>query len=116
MSNTVVTLILFGFMATNVVFFYAMQGPTPAGREILAQLDDYKKFLSEAEADVISRKDPSDRVPAHLDTKHAYAVAFHLDLGWGEQFVTSIADVVECAQVFEKKSDDDDDLPRLPGF
>jgi hypothetical protein len=51
---------------------------------------------------------PSERVPTELNTKNAYAVAFHLDLGWGEQFVTSIADVIECAHVFQNTGDDDD--------
>jgi hypothetical protein len=115
MSNAIVALLMGAFMAVNVIFYYTLQGPSSAGREILVQLDDYKKFLSEADADVISRADPSDHVPAHLDSKHAYAVAFHLDLGWGEQFVTSIAEVVECAEVFEKKSDDDGELPSLTG-
>lgn len=115
MSNTLVALILGAFMAVNVIFYYALQGPSTTGREVLAQLEDYKKFLSKADADVISRVDPSERVPAHLDTKHAYAIAFHLDLGWGEQFVTSIAEVVECAQVFEKTSDDDDTPLSLTG-
>ena len=113
MSNTLAALLVGAFMIVNAVFYFALQGPTPAGREILAQLEDYKKFLSEADADVISRVDPSDRVPAQLDMKHAYAIAFHLDLGWGEQFVTSITEVVECAQVFAKKSDDDSDAPSL---
>jgi hypothetical protein len=113
MSNMIAALVVGAFMVVNAFFYYALQGPTATGREILAQLDDYKKFLSEAEADVISRVEPSERAPAHLDTKRAYAIAFHLDLGWGEQLVTSIANVVECAQVFEKKSDDDFDAPSL---
>lgn len=115
MSNPLAALLVGAFMIVNAVFYYALQGPSASGRRILAQLDDYKKFLSEAEADVISRVDPSDRVPTNLDSRRAYAIAFHLDLGWGEQFVTSIAEVVECSQVFEKKSDDDDDAPSLTG-
>jgi hypothetical protein len=115
MSNTLAALLVGAFMVVNAVFYFALQGPSASGRQILAQLDDYKKFLSEAEADVISRTEPSELVPAHLDTKRAYAIAFHLDLGWGEQFVTSIAEVVECSQVFEKKSDDDYETPSLTG-
>jgi hypothetical protein len=107
MSSVAAALLAAAFLVINGVFFYALQGPTSAGRAILAQLNDYKKFLSEVDADAISRVNSSERVPAQLSAKNAYAVAFHLDLGWGEQFVTSIAEVIECAQVFEKTSDDD---------
>ena len=69
--------------------------------DILVQLNDYKKFLSEVDAGAISQGDSPEQVPAQLDTRHPYAVAFHLDLGWGEQFVTSIADVIESAMEFE---------------
>lgn len=106
MSTTVAALLTTAFLAVNAVFFYGLQGPTSAGREILAQLDDYKKFLSEVDADAISRGNSPEHPPAQLHTKDAYAVAFHLDLGWGEQFVTSIADLIECAQVFGKTKND----------
>jgi hypothetical protein len=99
MSNFATATILLGFMAVNVVFYFALQGPSAKGREILVQLGDYKKFLSAAESDVISRVDPPDRIPDHLDMKRAYAIAFHLDHGWGEQLVNSIAEVVESAVV-----------------
>jgi Predicted membrane protein (DUF2207) len=114
MSNTATAALLLGFMTVNVGFYFALQGPSAKGREILCQLDDYKKFLSTAESDVISRTDPPDRVPEHLDMKRAYAISFHLDQGWGEQFVTSIAGVVESAEVFGK-TPDDDHLPSLTG-
>jgi hypothetical protein len=114
MSNDVTAALLLGFMTVNVGFYFALQGPSPKGREILCQLDDYKKFLSTVESDVISRTEPPDRVPEHLDMKRAYAIAFHLDQGWGEQFVTSIAEVIESAEVFSKMSDDDH-LPSLTG-
>lgn len=108
LSDTPTALLLGAFMVVNAVFFFALQGPSAKGREILDQLEDYKKFLSAVAADPVSRMEPSDRVPAHLDVTHAYAIAFHLDLGWGEQFVTSIANVVECAEVFDKPKDDED--------
>jgi hypothetical protein len=98
-SSTTAALIILGFLVINGFFFHSLQGLTPAGREVLAQISDYRKFLSEVDADVISRLHVSDRVPAQLKPDDAYAVAFHLDLGWGEQFVTSITDLVELAAI-----------------
>jgi hypothetical protein len=37
-----------------------------------------------------------------MTQKHAYAIAFHLDLGWGQQFVDAVADLVERSEVFSK--------------
>jgi hypothetical protein len=107
MSTIVAGLLTAAFLVLDALFYFSLQGPTSAGRKILAQLDDYKKFMSEVDADAISRVHPAEHVPAQLQTKDAYAVAFHLDLGWGEQFATSIAVVIERAQLFEKTSDDD---------
>lgn len=100
-TTNAAALIAAAFMAVNAVFFHALQGLTPAGRKIAAQLQDYKKFISEVEADPISRSNSAKRVPAKLSQKDAYALAFHLDLGWGEQFVTAISDLVECADLME---------------
>ncbi len=53
------------------------------------------------EADPISRSNSPERVPDKLNEKDAYALAFSVDLGWGEQFVTAISDLVECADVMD---------------
>jgi hypothetical protein len=99
MSSTGAALLAFGFLVINGFFFHSLQGLTPAGREALAQLSDYRKFLSEVDADVISRLHISEQVPAQLRPQDAYAVALHLDLGWGEQFVSSITELVELAAI-----------------
>jgi hypothetical protein len=99
LSSNAAALIILGFLVLNGFFFHSLQGLTPPGREVLAQLSDYRKFLSEVDADAISRLHVSDHVPAQLRVEDAYAVALHLDLGWGEQFVTSITDLVELAAI-----------------
>lgn len=60
---------------------------------------------------MISRMNTCAKAPAALSQKIAYALAFHLDLGWSEQFVTSIGELIESAEVFGKilrKQDSDD--------
>jgi len=109
-TSAVAALLITAFLVVNAAFYFALHGPTPAGRKMLAQLNDYKKFISEVDADAISRVNPASCVPDKLDAKDAYAIAFQLNLGWGEQFVTSIAGVVELSQRLEKTDDDDDDL------
>jgi uncharacterized protein (TIGR04222 family) len=99
LTTVAAALLTAAFLAVNAVFFDALQAPTSKGRQLIADLADYKKFLAEVDADAISRGNPSAHPPAQLQTKEAYALAFHLDLGWGEQFVTSIADLIESAEV-----------------
>jgi len=90
------------FLVINAAFFHAMQDPTAAGTEVLNRLNDYKKFLSAVDAGPISHLNSPECPPEQLTEKNAYAIAFHLDRGWGEQFVSSIADVIECAEVFKR--------------
>lgn len=59
--------------------------------------------FSEVDADAISRLHVSDHVPAQLTPEDSYAIALHLDLGWGEQFVTSITDLVELAAISKSR-------------
>jgi hypothetical protein len=102
LSTTQAALLTAAFVAVNALFYYSLQGPTPTGRKAMDELAGYRKFLVEVDTDAISRMNDPETVPANLNQKHAYALAFHVDLGWGEQFVTSIAELIESSQVLGK--------------
>jgi Predicted membrane protein (DUF2207) len=94
------------FLVINVAFFHAMQDLTPAGTEVLDRLNDYKRFLSAVDAGPISQLNSPEEPPVLLTQKNAYAIAFHVDRGWGEQLVSSIAGVIECTEVFHRPSEE----------
>jgi hypothetical protein len=102
LSATTTALLVAAFLAVNAFFFHALQGPTTAGRKMIAQLTEYRNFLAEVHADEISRMTSCDTPPAEMTQKQAYAIAFHLDLGWGQQFVDTVTDLVERSEVFSK--------------
>lgn len=102
LSTFSAALLVSAFLGINAFFFHALQGPSAAGSEMIAQLAEYKEFLAKVDADVISRMNSCETPPAEMTQKHAYAIAFHLDLGWGQQFVDAVADLVERSEVFSR--------------
>jgi len=102
LSTATTALVVSAFLVVNAIFFHALQGPTAAGAEMIAQLAEYKEFLAKVDADAISRMNSCETPPSEMTQKHAYAIAFHLDLGWGQQFVDTVADLVERSEVFSK--------------
>jgi hypothetical protein len=102
LSTPTTALLVAAFLAVNAIFFHALQGPTTTGRKMIAQLTEYRNFLAEVDADEISRMNSCDTPPAEMTQKQAYAIAFHLDLGWGQQFVDTVTDLVERSEVFRK--------------
>lgn len=103
MSSITAASVIAALLALNAVFFRLLWAPTPAGREVIHQIEDYKKFLAEVDADPVTRTQWPDGTPLRMSEKVAYALAFGIDLGWGERFVTTIADSVESAALFFAK-------------
>ena len=104
LSSPPAALIAAAFVVLNIFFMGAIQVRSSAGREVLRQLAEYKDFLGKVEADAISRTNAAAKVPEKFTEQEAYAIALHVDLGWGEQMVEAIADAVEGAEFAQEKS------------
>ena len=102
LSSYVAAIFIALFLAVNAFFYHSLQGPTAAGKKALVQLTEYKTFLASVEADRISRLNTSANSPAKFTVEQAYAIAFHADLGWGEQFVGAITSLVERTEILGK--------------
>lgn len=96
-DSTPAALITAAFVVLNVFFMGTIQLRSAAGREMLRRLAEYKDFLGKVEADAIGRTNAAAKVPAKFTEQEGYAIALHVDLGWGEQMVEAIADAVESA-------------------
>ena len=92
-------LIIAAFVVLNILFMGAIQMRSKEGREALRQLAEFKDYFARAESDAIGRTNAEAKVPEKFTEKEAYAIALHVDLGWGEQMVEAIADAVESAQL-----------------
>lgn len=92
--NVISCLILGAFLLIDAIFFYVLHRPNAMGKRLLERACAYREFLAAVDADVLTRTRSTEQVPTDLGRNEAYAVAFHLDLGWGERFVASIGTVV----------------------
>jgi uncharacterized protein (TIGR04222 family) len=85
LSSTTAAMVILGFLVVNGIFYHSLQGLTSAGRRVLGELSDYRLFLSQVDAPVISRLHIAERVPVQLGAHDA-----------------SIADVIELAAITKK--------------
>jgi Predicted membrane protein (DUF2207) len=83
-------LILAAFLLLNAVFYQLLHAPNAEGQKLLDQALAYREFLGAVDSDALARTRSIEQVPANLSPKDAYAIALHLDSGWGERLVTSI--------------------------
>jgi Predicted membrane protein (DUF2207) len=82
-------------------------------RAALSQVADYQKFLSEVDADAISRMSSAEQ-PREMSRKKAFEIAFDLDKGWGQHFVDSIGVVGTDSVMPGDSTEDNGPFARAP--
>lgn len=86
---------------------------------MIAELENFKEFLSRADSDRLNRENQPGETPAILEKYTAYAVALDVEHAWGEEFTGNILDLLQYDQAYSLESrkfplpDRDDDVIQL---
>ena len=81
----------------SLAFRHLLETPSRKGRVVLAQLEDFREFLSRTDSDRLSRQVPES---PHTPEKYgAYAVALRVEQGWREQFTGILLERIESERV-----------------
>jgi hypothetical protein len=112
-------LLAVALIVMNCVFRHLLEAPTDAGRKIIAELENFKEFLSRADADRLNRENQPGETPAILEKYSAYAVALDVEHAWGEEFTANLLELLQFDQAYSVKTpkislpDMDDDIIKL---
>ena len=78
------------FMLANLLGAVALRTPTRAGYDLLEQVDDFRMFLAEVDADRVNRVTAPDAPVPSADQSRAWALALGVEHSWGEQFAAAL--------------------------
>ena len=84
----------------NFVFQHLLEAPTKEGRKTIAELKNFREFLSRADADRLNRENEPGQTPEILEKYSAYAVALDVEHAWGEEFTTNLLELLQFDQVY----------------
>jgi uncharacterized membrane protein YgcG len=79
------------FALANGICIILLRSLTPAGREILDQIEGFKMYLSVAEKDRLNLENPPERTPELFEMFLPYALALGVEQKWSEQFTDVLA-------------------------
>jgi uncharacterized membrane protein len=78
-------------LITNAAFVHLLRTLTPAGRELMDQIEGFKQFLTMVDSDRLQRVDAPARTPALFEKCLPYALALGVEQVWAKQFESVLA-------------------------
>lgn len=81
---------LTAFLVANTIAAVAFHAPTADGRRLLEQIDDYREFLMDVDADRANRMSPPLGASPSVDKNWPWALALGIEHAWGEQFAAAV--------------------------
>ncbi len=73
------------------VFHFLLKAYTPAGRDIMDEIEGFKMYLGVAEKDRLNQENPPERTPQLFEQFLPFALALGVEQKWSEQFADILA-------------------------
>jgi hypothetical protein len=90
LSSWPLALQLESFLLVNLLGAVTLRAPTRAGYDLLEQVDDFRMFLDEVDADRVNRVTAPDAPAPSPEQSRAWALALGVEHSWGEQFAAAL--------------------------
>lgn len=103
LSSTKFALLVSALVILNTISRHTLEAPTRAGRKVLAELRDFREFLSRTDTDRLNRENQPGQTPVTLERYSAYAVALNVDDAWGEEFVENLVELLQWDQAYSRR-------------
>lgn len=87
-------------LAINIYFAWLLKAPTPAGRNIMDQLEGLRLYLSVAEKDRLNMLNPPEKTPALFERLFPWALALDVEQQWCDQFASQFDQLTDNAQQY----------------
>jgi uncharacterized membrane protein YgcG len=73
-------------LTMHILFLFLMRAPTPAGRQIMDEIEGFKMYLDTAEQDRLDRMQSPQLTPEVFETFLPYAFALGVENSWCDRF------------------------------
>lgn len=82
--------LLAALVGINVWFHYLLKAPTLAGRELMDQIEGFKRYFLAVERDPMQRLEGPEVTPELFDKYLPYAVALDVEQAWSTRFAAAL--------------------------
>jgi uncharacterized membrane protein len=82
-------------IALHVVFLYLLRAPTPAGRQIMDQIEGFKMYLDTAEQDRLERMRSPQLTAEVFESFLPYAFALGVENSWCKRFARELPEEMQ---------------------
>jgi hypothetical protein len=90
LSSWSLALQLGSFILVNLLGAVALRTPARVGYDLLEQVDDFRMFLAEVDADRVNRVTAPNAPAPSPEQWRAWALALGVEHSWGEQFAAAL--------------------------